>query len=123
MAFPWPGEAPIHEVAVDESTGFEPRFKVLDTLDGVTLREAGGSLTVRIELAPMSWPRREWRPEPVRLWPGEWLRWQINYRFGSTCGCGDQWQYRLETLNLAYGAIPNLTGEPNRTVIERGDLR
>ncbi|MFJ1761680.1 hypothetical protein ACIOD2_15270 [Amycolatopsis sp. NPDC088138] len=74
---------------VDESTGFEPRFKVLDALDRVTLREAGGSLTVGVELVRMSWPRRAWQPE----------------------------------TNLAFGAAPDFTGEPARTVIERGDLR
>lgn len=124
-AYPLPDGASLHLVDVDESTGFEPRFTVrpLGELDRVTLREADGELAVRVELAPMSWPRRDWRPGPVRLRPGEWLRWQINYRFGSTCECGAEWQYRLETLNLAYGCVPDFTGEPGHTVIERGDLR
>ncbi|MEU0793172.1 hypothetical protein ABZ342_24120 [Amycolatopsis sp. NPDC005961] len=121
VAFPLLAGAPIHEVTVDESTGFEPRFTALDVLDDVTLRFAGGALAVRVELARMSRPTREWRPAPVVLRPGEWLRWQINYRFGSTCACDAQWRYRLETLNLAYGT--EFTGEPARTVIERGDLR
>ncbi|MEQ0563670.1 hypothetical protein ABJI51_31720 [Amycolatopsis sp. NEAU-NG30] len=120
-AFPLPEGAVVHEVDVDESTGFVPRFRLPDELDGVTLREAGGELTVWLGLAPMSWPRREWRPEPVCLRPGEWLRWQINYRFGSTCECGGAWRYRLETLNVAYGT--DFTGTPARTVVERGDLR
>lgn len=123
VAFPLLAGAPLHEVTVDESTGFEPRYVALGELEGVTLREADGGLSVRLAPAPMSWPRREWRPGPVHLLPGEWLRWQINYRFGSTCECGAQWRYRLETLNLAYGAVPDFTGEPAHTVIERGDLR
>ncbi|GLY41773.1 hypothetical protein Amsp01_077960 [Amycolatopsis sp. NBRC 101858] len=123
VAFPLPDGALLHEVNVDESTGFEPRFTVPDALDGVRLREVDGSLAVRLELAPMSRPRRDWRPAPVRLRPGEWLRWQINYRFGSMCSCGAEWRYRLETLNLAYGTVADFAGEPTRTVIERGDLR
>ncbi|MEU5264028.1 hypothetical protein [Amycolatopsis sp. NPDC021455] len=68
-------------------------------------------------------PRRAWRPQPVRLRPGEWLRWQFNLRFGSTFSSGRAWSYRLETLNLAYGGHPDFSGKPTRTVIERGDLR
>lgn len=37
-------------------------------------------------------PLRDWRHPAVQLAPGEWLRWQINYRFG---GCTN-WTYRLE---------------------------
>jgi hypothetical protein len=123
VTFPLPDGAPLHEVTANESTGFEPRFTVLDALDGVTLREADGSLAVRVEPAPRSWPHRDWRPAPVRLRAGEWLRWQINYRFGSTCECGAQWRYRLETLNLAYGPVAGFTGTPTRSVTELGDLR
>ncbi|HEY3465256.1 MAG TPA: hypothetical protein VGL47_08995 [Amycolatopsis sp.] len=125
MAFPLPDGATFHEVTADESTAFEPRSAVrpLAELTGVTLREADGGLLVRVEVERMSWPSREWRPEPVRLNRGEWLRWQINYRFGSTCECGAQWRYQLDTLNLAYGAAPDFTGTPTRTVTERGDLR
>lgn len=123
VAFPLPDGARFHAVDIDESTGFEPRFTVLDALDRVTLREVGGALAVRVELAPMSWPKREWRPAPVHLRPGEWLRWQINYRFGSMCECGAQWHYRLDTLNVAHGTVPGFAGKPTRTVVERGDLR
>ena len=125
ITFPFPEGVELHEVNVDESTGFSPRFAVrpLTELDGVKLREVDGELSVLVELAPMSWPKREFRPAPVHLRPGEWLRWQINYRFGSTCECGGQWRYRLETLNLAYGGRPDFSGKPTRSVIERGDLR
>ncbi len=125
VAFPLPDGARLHEVHVDESTGFVPRFerRTLDELDGVRLRETDGGLSVQLELAPMSWPVREWRPAPVHLRSGEWLRRQINYRFGSTCECSAQWRYQLDRLNLAYGAVPGFAGTPARTVIERGDLR
>jgi hypothetical protein len=35
--------------------------------------------------------------------PGQWVRWQINYRFTSSWG-GDRY-YLLETLNLLNGSI------------------
>jgi hypothetical protein len=125
VAFPLPDGARLHEVHVDESTGFVPRFTLhtLDELDGVLLRETDGGLSVLVIPSPWGWPKREWRPSPVHLRPGEWLRWQFNLRFGSTCECGSDWTYRLETLNLAYGGVPGFTGSPARTVVERGDLR
>jgi hypothetical protein len=86
IAFPPPPGTELHEVAVDESTGFEPRFA-------------------------------------IRLQPGEWLRRQINQRFGPACSCGSDWTYRLETLNLAYGGPADFTGKPTRSVTELGDLR
>jgi hypothetical protein len=70
-----------------------------------------------------SWGNGCGPPGPSGLEPGEWLRWQVNLRFGATCGCGSDRQYRLETVNLAYGGVPDFTGTPTRTVIERGDLR
>ncbi|HET6708893.1 hypothetical protein [Amycolatopsis sp.] len=125
VAFPLPPGVGLHEVHVDESTGFEPRFRVrpLGEPAGVTLREVGGELSVLVEPAPMSRPDRKWRPAPVHLRPGEWLRWQINYRFGSTCECGSDWSYRLDTLNLSYGGPADFTGTPTRSVTELGDLR
>ncbi|MEU4249229.1 hypothetical protein AB0F15_17640 [Amycolatopsis sp. NPDC026612] len=125
VAFPLPDGAVVHEVHVDESTGFVPRFerRTLDELDGVRLRETDGGLSALVIPSPWGMPQRKWRPPPVRLEPGEWLRWQVNLRFGATCGCGSDWTYRLETLNLAYGAVPGFTGTPTRTVAERGDLR
>ncbi|WP_166641076.1 hypothetical protein [Amycolatopsis sp. SID8362] len=125
VAFPVPAGAALHEVSVDESTGFEPRFALrsLGELDGVTLREVDGGLLVLV--VPSAWgrPKRERRPPPVRLLPGEWIRWQVNMRFGATCQCGSDWSYRLETLNLAYGSVADFAGTPTRSVIERGDLR
>jgi hypothetical protein len=54
----------------------------------VTFPRPDSSPTVRVEPAPTSRPQRDGRPAPVSLRPGEWLRWQINYRFGSMCECG-----------------------------------
>ncbi|MEV6441812.1 hypothetical protein [Amycolatopsis sp. NPDC051716] len=115
----------LHDVQIDESTGFEPRFALrpLGELEDVTLREAEGGLSVLVTPSPWGMPKRGWRRLPVRLEPGEWLRWQFNLRFGATCGCGSDWSYRLETLNLAYGRPAGFSGKPARSVIELDDLR
>jgi hypothetical protein len=80
---------------------------------------------LRVELAatPFGMPRRWRRPPAVRLARGEWVRWQINYRFVGSSG-GD-WTYRLDTLNLAYGQVAANTflGVPTHSVDERGPLR
>ncbi|MEU4525581.1 hypothetical protein AB0F52_43515 [Amycolatopsis sp. NPDC024027] len=125
IAFPLPPGVELHDVHVDESTGFEPRFALrpLGELESVTLREAEGGLSVLVTPSLWGTPKRNWRPSPVRLEPGEWLRWQFNLRFGATCGCGSDWSYRLETLNLAYGRPADFSGKPSRTVIELDDLR
>lgn len=54
IAFPLPAEAGLHEVDVDESTGFSPRFAVrpLAELDGVKLREVDGELSVLVLPSP-----------------------------------------------------------------------
>ncbi|WP_086843915.1 hypothetical protein [Amycolatopsis kentuckyensis] len=125
IAFPLPAGAELHEVNVDESTGFSPRFAMrpITDLDGVTLREAEGGLSVLVVPSPWGMPKRNRPRSPVRLEPGEWLRWQINLRFGPACSCGSDWSYRLETLNVAYGGPADFTGKPNRSVIELGNLR
>ncbi|WIX87938.1 hypothetical protein [Amycolatopsis sp. DG1A-15b] len=125
IAFPLPAGTQLHVVNVDESTGFEPRFELrpLSELDGVQLREADGGLSVLVVPSPWGMPKRNWPRSPVRLERGEWLRWQFNLRFGSTCSCGSEWSYRLETLNLAYGTRADFTGKPTRSVTELGDLR
>ncbi|MBE8523749.1 hypothetical protein ILP97_40740 [Amycolatopsis sp. H6(2020)] len=125
IAFSLPPGAGLHEVNVDESTGFEPRFagRPIAGLDDLLLREADGVLSVLVIPSPWGYPARKWRPSPIRLERGEWLRWQVNLRFGSTCACGSDWSYRLETLNLAYGGPADFTGKPTRSVTELGDLR
>jgi hypothetical protein len=59
----------------------------------------------------------------VLLKPGEWVRWQINYRFVGCC-TGD-WSYRFETLSVAHGqvSVDTFLGEPTYVVDERGYLR
>ncbi|MFD6416245.1 hypothetical protein [Streptomyces sp. NPDC060194] len=116
----------LHEVVLAEADGFVPQMTEGELSDaGLQLREADGLLRVRPpELARMTAPRRDRRPPSVRLAPGQWLRWQINYRFGG--GWSDTWTYRLDTLNIAYGptsADVFLTTPPTRTVDERGFLR
>jgi len=125
IAFPLPAGAQLHEVRVDESTGFEPRSEVRPwgELDGVRLRETDDGLLVLVTPSLWASPRRKWQPSPIRLERGEWLRWQINLRFGATSSRGSEWSYRLETLNLAYGGPADFTGEPDRSMIELRDLK
>lgn len=125
IAFPLPAGVELHDVQVDESAGFEPRFagRPLTELDDVRLREADGGLLVLVTPSLWGMPRRNRPRSPVRLEPGEWLRWQVNLRFGATYSSGREWSYQLETLNLAYGGRPDFTGKPTRSVTELGDLR
>lgn len=115
----------LHEVAMRESDSFEPRMRVGDlSAPGTVLREADGLLRVDPPAVTMfAMPRRDRRPPAVRLAPGQWLQWQINYRF---VGCCDRsWSYRLETFNILYGsASPEVfLGVPTRRVDERRALR
>lgn len=121
----------VHEVRMCESEEFRPQHRSVGELsnaakdDRVFLRvEGDGRLRVQLALAPFGIPRRLRRPPAVRLTRGEWLRWQINYRFaGGTRG--DQWTYRLDTLNIAHGAVATdrFMGVPARHVDERALLR
>ncbi|MEU1247596.1 hypothetical protein ACWD8I_11395 [Micromonospora arida] len=110
-----------HEVDMAEADGFEPRegLRRVSYRSEVCLRLVDGQL--RVELLASAWgrPRRHRRPPAVRLAHGEWLRWQINYRFTGTSD--GAWLYRLDTLNLAHGAVPADTflGEPPRFIDER----
>ncbi|MET8363216.1 hypothetical protein ACFYPH_08545 [Micromonospora sp. NPDC005252] len=113
-----------HEVDLAEADGFEPRENLVRApyRSEVRLRLADGQL--RVELLASAWgmPRRHRRPPAVRLAHGEWLRWQINYRF--TGMNGGTWLYRLDTLNLAHGAVPvdTFLGDPPRSIDERGHI-
>jgi|tagenome__1003787_1003787.scaffolds.fasta_scaffold9749217_2 hypothetical protein len=53
------------------------------------------------------------------------VRWQINYRFGPACACGDEWSYRLDTMSVSHGttALDAFLGTPSWFVDERGQLR
>ncbi|MFF7728537.1 hypothetical protein [Streptomyces sp. NPDC008001] len=109
-----------------EAEGFSPRMSERDlSRAGLVLREEAGGGALQVgppEVTHFSAPRRNRRPPKVRLVPGQWVRWQINYRYGNQ---GGPWAYRLETFNVAYGAAPAdvFLGTPTRSVDERGFLR
>ncbi|MFD4597622.1 hypothetical protein ACFWPQ_06235 [Streptomyces sp. NPDC058464] len=115
----------LHDVSMQESDSFEPRMQVRDlSAPGTILREADGLLRVDPpEVSLFAMPRRSRRPPAVRLAPGQWLHWQINYRFVGSCG--GAWSYRLETFNIVYGsATPDVfLGVPTRRLDERRALR
>jgi hypothetical protein len=133
VGFPLPSTVPpfVHEVWMWESEGFRPLHRSNAGLPDATgnsrvlLRvEDDGRLRVQLELVPFGIPNRKRRPPAVRLNRGEWLRWQVNYRFAGGTG-GDQWTYRLDTLNIAFGevAADTFTRDPARHVDERTRLR
>ncbi|WP_328297050.1 hypothetical protein OG389_03980 [Streptomyces sp. NBC_00435] len=122
----------VHEVEMHECDGFRPRCTTREGLPadggaagdgGVRLDEAGGLLRVLPAVTPYGAPRRWRRPPAVRLARGQWLRWQVNYRFGG--GHADQWTYRLDTFNIAYGPVSPLLFRtvPTRHMDERAHLR
>ncbi|SFG37270.1 hypothetical protein SAMN02787118_119151 [Streptomyces mirabilis] len=108
-----------------EADSFEPRMQVRDlSAPGVILREVDGLLRVDPpEVTMFGMPRRNRRPRAVRLAPGQWLQWLINYRFVGRCD--GAWSYQLETFNIFFGsAAPDVfLGIPTRRVDERGTLR
>ena len=130
VAFLLPGEpAPfIHEVTMRESDEFRPQAAVRTGLPGdsdpVFLEEEDGLLRVQLIVTPFGMPRRWRRPPALRLARGEWVRWQVNYRFSHSWE-GD-WTYRLDTLNLVHGpAGPRdlFLGGPTYHVSELAPLR
>lgn len=119
----------VHQVLMNEHDDFQPhataRKGLPDTSSdsGVLLREDNGLLRVQLAVTPFGMPRRWRRPPAVRLTPGDWLRWQINYRFAGTHG--GEWTYRLDTLNIANGPGPTnlFLGAPDHYVTELAALR
>jgi hypothetical protein len=114
----------LHEVALWEYASFRPEVLVGDLADcGMVLHEVDGRLSAGPpDAVPGGVPRRDWRPPAVLLAPGQWLRWQINYRFGGRTN----WTYRLDTFNVAYGSPPPnvfLGAPPTFRIDERGSLR
>jgi hypothetical protein len=88
----------------------------------VLLDEVGDRLRVELVITRFGMPRRWRRPPAVRLSRGEWVRWQVNYRFPYE----DGWSYRLDTLNLTYGPVASsdvFAGAPTVSVDERASLR
>ncbi|MGW9430389.1 hypothetical protein ACWHA1_20870 [Streptomyces decoyicus] len=118
--------ASAHVIRMHERDDFEPydaqedRGKV-----DVQLREADGRLRVLPRAEPLfALPPRPRRPPAVRLAPGQWVRWQLNYRFSSMAGMRD-WSYWLDTFNIAYGPANAdvFLSTPTVFVDEQGPLR
>lgn len=115
-----------HFVQMSERDGFRPCSgeKDLDEV-GVRLRDEGDRLRVHARVEPMfGLPPRPRRPPAVRLLPGQWVRWQLNYRFSSELGIHG-WCYWLDTFNIAYGPVGRdvFLSEPTVTVDECGPVR
>ncbi|MFJ8602501.1 hypothetical protein ACIREM_28095 [Streptomyces shenzhenensis] len=115
-----------HFVQMSERDDFEPRSgqKGLREID-VSLRDEGDRLWMLARVEPLfGLPPRPRRPPAVRLLPGQWVRWQLNYRFTSALGIRG-WSYWLDTFNIAYGPVDKdvFLSEPTMTVDERGPVR
>ncbi|MFE9812064.1 hypothetical protein ACFYRN_39540 [Streptomyces sp. NPDC005227] len=128
VGFALPHEiAPLaHVIRMHERDGFEPydNREVLGKVD-VQLREADDRLRVFPRAQPLfALPPRKRRPPAVRLVPGQWVRWQLNYRFSSALGIRG-WTYWLDTFNIAYGPVNSDTflSAPPVSIDERGPLR
>jgi hypothetical protein len=115
-----------HVVRMYERDGFDPQEGVEDLRKvDVQLREAEGRLRVLPRVQPLfAIPPRPRRPPAVRLEPGQWLRWQLNYRFSSAAGVRD-WSYWLDTFNVAYGPVSAdvFLSAPTVFIDERGPIR
>lgn len=115
-----------HFVQMSERDGFEPRASQKDRRDlGVSLRDERDRLRVHPRVEPLfGLPPRPRRPPAVRLLPGQWVRWQLNYRFSSAAGVRD-WSYWLDTFNIAYGPVDRevFLSEPTYVVDECGPVR
>ncbi|MGG7569051.1 hypothetical protein [Streptomyces sirii] len=128
VGFVIPSMAPssAHVVRMCEQNGFEPYDSEEDLRRvDVQLREADGRLRVQPRVEPLfGLPPRPRRPPAVRLAPGQWVRWQLNYRFSSASGMQD-WSYWMDTFNIAYGPVDAdvFLSEPTVHVDERGPLR
>ncbi|PWI06601.1 hypothetical protein DIZ27_32600 [Streptomyces sp. NWU339] len=115
-----------HVVRMHERDGFAPYDSQEDLRKvDVQLREADGRLRVLPRVQPLfAIPPRPRRPPAVRLAPGQWVRWQLNYRFSSALGIRG-WAYWLDTFNIAYGPVSDdvFLATPTAFVDERGPLR
>ncbi|MFD9489324.1 hypothetical protein ACFWBX_36195 [Streptomyces sp. NPDC059991] len=126
FALPQDQAAFAHVVRMHESDGFEPydSREDLGKVD-VQLRETDGRLRVFPRVQPLfALPPRQRRPPAVRLVSGQWVRWQLNYRFSSALGIRG-WTYWLDTFNIAYGPVgaDAFLSAPTVFIDERGPLR
>ncbi|MEU6278741.1 hypothetical protein [Streptomyces sp. NPDC047028] len=115
-----------HSIQISEREGFVPRARQTDLrwID-VSLRDEGDRLRVLARVGPLfGLPPRRRRPPAVRLLPGQWVRWQLNYRFSSASGTRD-WSYWVDTFNIAYGLVGRdvFMSEPDVVVDECGPVR
>ncbi|MFF9768259.1 hypothetical protein ACF1GT_16875 [Streptomyces sp. NPDC014636] len=126
FALPQAEAASAHVIRMHERNGFEPYDTQTDPGNvDVQLREADGRLRVLPRVQPLfALPPRRRRPPAVRLAPGQWVRWQLNYRFSSAAGMQD-WSYWLDTFNIAYGPVDTdvFLSTPTVFVDEQGSLR
>ncbi|MGH3858572.1 hypothetical protein [Actinokineospora sp.] len=112
-----------------EHDDFQPQSVTHDGLPDSTsdprvlLQETDGLLRVQLVVTPFGMPRRWRRPPAQRLARGQWLRWQVNYRFANSHG--GEWTYRLDTLNIGYGPTRAdlFLGTPTHHVDELAALR
>ncbi|MEV0039084.1 hypothetical protein [Streptomyces sp. NPDC050804] len=115
-----------HVVRMREQDGFDPHDCQEDLREvDVRLREDDRRLGVLPRVQPLfAIPPRPRRPPAVRLVPGQWVRWQLNYRFSSAAGVRD-WSYWLDTFNIAYGPVGTdvFLSPPTVLVDERGPVR
>ncbi|MEU3957952.1 hypothetical protein AB0F45_37765 [Streptomyces achromogenes] len=113
-------------IRMSERDGFEPHESEQDMREvGLGLRDEGDRLRVPARVEPLfGLPPRPRRPPAVRLAPGQWVRWQLNYRFSSAAGLRD-WSYWLDTFNVVYGPVgPDVfLSEPTVLVNECGPVR
>ncbi|MER5473803.1 hypothetical protein ABZX90_09580 [Streptomyces sp. NPDC002935] len=116
----------VHFVHMAEQDGFEPRETTKDLCEaGVSLREEGGRLSVQAHVEPLfGLPPRPRRPPAVRLGPGHYVRWQLNYRFTGLTTMRE-WSYWLDTFNIAYGPVDRnvFLSDPTLMVDECGPVR
>ncbi|MEU9112834.1 hypothetical protein AB0D04_13850 [Streptomyces sp. NPDC048483] len=126
FALPYAEAASAHVIRMRERDGFAPRDTQEDLRKiDVQLREADGRLRVFPRVKPLfALPPRPRRPPAVRLAPGQWVRWQLNYRFSSMAGTQD-WSYWLDTFNIAYGPAKAdvFLSTPTVFIDEQGSLR
>lgn len=126
FALPHDATSFAHVIRMHERDGFEPYDSREDLSKvNVQLREADGRLRVLPRVQPLfALPPRQRRPPGVRLIPGQWVRWQLNYRFSSALGIRG-WSYWLDTFNIAYGPVNAdvFLSTPTLFIDEQGPLR
>ncbi|MEV7422249.1 hypothetical protein [Streptomyces sp. NPDC091212] len=115
-----------HVVRMRERDGFDPYDGQEDLRKvDVQLRKDDDRLRVLPRVQPLfALPPRPRRPPAVRLAAGQWVRWQLNYRFSSATGVRG-WSYWLDTFNIAYGpaGADVFLSPPTVLVDERGPVR